>query len=76
MEWSTLEERWNEYKAAAKLQWAKLSEEQISRTGGKREYLSKRVQEAYGLSRHEAERELSEWQDKQVVRAPLEQKHK
>ena len=71
MEWSTLEARWNEYKAAAKVQWAKLSEEQIARTGGKREYLSKRVQEAYGLSRHEAERELSEWQDKQFERPPL-----
>ena len=71
MEWSTLEARWNEYKAAAKLQWAKLSEEQIARTAGKREYLSKRVQEAYGLSRHEAERELSEWQDKQVERPRL-----
>jgi len=68
MNWSTIEERWREYAAAAKQQWAKLSEEQIVRTRGKREYLAKRVQEAYGLSSHEAERQINDWQERQVER--------
>ena len=68
MNWNTIEERWREYAAAAKQQWAKLSEEQIVRTRGNREYLAKRVQEAYGLSSHEAERQINDWQERQVER--------
>src|SRR6476469_3827468 len=51
MEWSIIESRWHEYKGAAKRQWDKLSEAQLSGTKGNREYLLKRVQEAYALSR-------------------------
>ncbi len=61
MDWITIETRWDEYKVAAKRQWDRLSEQQLQGTRGKREYLSKRVQEAYSLSRSEAERQISEW---------------
>jgi uncharacterized protein YjbJ (UPF0337 family) len=68
MNWTTIEQRWREYAAAAKQQWGKLSEEQIVGTRGKREYLAKRVQEAYGLSSQEADRQISDWQARQVER--------
>jgi len=68
MEWSTIEGRWPAYVADAKRQWAKLSEEQIARTQGKRHFLAKRVQEAYGLSSAEAERQLAAWQAAQPDR--------
>jgi uncharacterized protein YjbJ (UPF0337 family) len=42
MNWSTIENGWNDYKAAAKLQWSKLSDEQLDGTMGKREQLSSR----------------------------------
>ena len=66
MNWSTIENGWNDYKAAAKQQWSKLSDEQLNGTMGKREQLSSRVQEVYSLSREDAERQISEWQGKQV----------
>jgi uncharacterized protein YjbJ (UPF0337 family) len=66
MNWSTIENRWSDYKAAAKQQWGKLSDDQIDATMGKREQLSSRVQEVYSLSREDAERQISEWQGKQV----------
>lgn len=62
MDWSSIQGRWDEYKAAAKRQWDKLSEQQLQGTRGNREYLAKRVQEAYSLTREEAEREISAWQ--------------
>lgn len=68
MDWGVIESRWNEYKAAAKRRWDKLSEAQISGTRGNRDYLLKRVQEAYALSPAEAERELAEWQQVQLDR--------
>jgi uncharacterized protein YjbJ (UPF0337 family) len=65
MDWISIESRWDEFKVAAKQRWDKLSEQQLQGTKGKREYLSKRVQEAYSLSRDEAERQISEWLAKQ-----------
>ena len=62
MEWGVIEGRWHEYKAAAKRRWEKLSEAQISGTRGNRDYLLKRVQEAYTLTREEAERQVADWQ--------------
>jgi uncharacterized protein YjbJ (UPF0337 family) len=66
MNWSNIETGWNDYKANAKQQWSKLSDEQLNTTMGKREYLSTRVQEAYALSKEETERQISDWQSKQV----------
>ena len=62
MNWSTIQSRWAEYKVAAKRRWGKLSEQQLHGTRGEREYLLKRVQEAYSLSGEEAERELADWE--------------
>lgn len=68
MEWDVIESRWQEYKAAAKRRWDKLSEAQISGTRGNREYLVKRVQEAYALTGEEAELQVADWQDRQFDR--------
>ena len=65
MNWSTIQEGWNQYKVSAKQQWDKLSEEQIAGTQGKREYLASRVQEAYSVNKEEAERQIMDWQSKQ-----------
>jgi len=66
MNWSSIETSWNEFKGSAKQQWGKISEEQISATAGKREYLSSRVQEAYSVSKEDAERQISDWQSRQT----------
>ena len=66
MNWSTIENGWNDYKAAAQQQWSKLTKEQLDGMTGKREQLSSRVQEAYSLSKEDAERQVSEWQGKQA----------
>jgi hypothetical protein len=68
MEWGVIESRWHEYKAAVKRRWDRLSEAQIAGTRGNRHYVLKRVQEAYGLSIHEAERQVAEWQTTQFDR--------
>ena len=66
MNWSTIETGWKDYKANAKQQWSKLSDQQITDTLGKREQLSASVQQAYALSKEETERQISDWQAKQV----------
>jgi uncharacterized protein YjbJ (UPF0337 family) len=66
MNWSTIENGWNDYKANAKQQWSKLSDEQIDNMQGKRENLVSKVQEAYALSKEETERQVSDWQSRQM----------
>ena len=66
MNWNTIESGWNNYKANAKQQWSKLSDEQVSGTQGKRDQLCSRVQEAYSVSKEDAERQVSDWQSKQT----------
>jgi uncharacterized protein YjbJ (UPF0337 family) len=68
MDWSVIESRWPEYKAAAKRRWDKLSEAQLAGTRGNREYLLKRVQEAYSLSRDEADQQIADWEYRQPDR--------
>ncbi len=66
MNWSNIESSWDDYKASAKQQWSKLSDQQISDTLGKREQLSSKVQEVYALNKDETERQISDWQSKQM----------
>ena len=66
MNWSRIENAWNEYTGDAKQQWSKLSEEQLNATQGRREYLSSRLQEVYMVSPDEAERQIAAWQAKQI----------
>jgi len=66
MNWSQIETGWTSYTANAKQQWTKLSDEQITGTAGKREQLANKVQEAYGVSKEESERQISDWQSRQV----------
>ena len=66
MNWNEIETGWTSYTANAKLKWDKLSSEQLAGTLGKREQLSTKVQEAYGVSKDESERQISEWQARQL----------
>ncbi len=70
MNWSNIENRWDAYKSSARQQWGKLSDEQVDGTMGKREQLSSKVQEAYGVAADEAERQISDWQAKQKETQP------
>ena len=73
MNWNNIETGWNDFKASAKQQWGKLSDQQINDTQGKRENLSTRVQEAYSLSKEETERQISDWQSKQMQQTQVRQ---
>ena len=66
MNWTHIEDGWNEYKASAKQQWNMLTDLQISDTLGRRQFLASKVQEVYALSKEETERQISDWQSKQV----------
>lgn len=70
MIWERIKSNWNHYRVRAKEQWSKLSEEQLHNIQGNREHLASRIQNAYGLSKDEAEKQVAGWQALQTDREP------
>jgi len=62
MNWDRIEGNWKQFKGNAKQQWGKLSDDQLEVIAGKRDDLSGKIQEAYGISKDETEKQLIEWQ--------------
>lgn len=65
MNWDRIEGNWKQYKGNAKQQWGKLTADQLTFSAGRRETLADKIQETYGLTMEETERQLSAWESKQ-----------
>jgi uncharacterized protein YjbJ (UPF0337 family) len=64
MNWDRVEGNWKQFKGKVKEQWGKLTDDQLDVIGGKREQLAGRVQEVYGVSRDEAERQIADFESR------------
>jgi uncharacterized protein YjbJ (UPF0337 family) len=58
MNWDTIEGNWVEYKGKVKEQWAKLTNDHLDAIAGKREQLAGKIQEAYGIGKDEANKQI------------------
>ena len=65
MNWDRIEGNWKKFKGNVKQQWGKLTDDQLDVIAGKREHLAGKIQEAYGISKDEAEKQLTAWQELQ-----------
>jgi len=61
MNWEQVESRWQQLMGSAKENWGKLSDDDLQQISGKREQLSAKIQEAYGIARREAEKQVWHW---------------
>jgi len=61
MNWEQVEDRWRQLMSSAKENWSKLSEDDLRRISGKREQLAVKIQQAYGITRREAEKQVWNW---------------
>jgi len=62
MNWDRIEGNWKQFKGNAKEQWGKLTDDQLEVIAGKRDSLVGKIQETYGLSKDETEKQLTDWQ--------------
>ena len=62
MNWDRIKGQWKEIQGEAKSQWGKLTDDDLMRIEGDRDKLVGTVQERYGRSKEEVEREVDEWQ--------------
>jgi uncharacterized protein YjbJ (UPF0337 family) len=55
------EGKWKQLKGTVKQRWGKLTDNDITALSGKKDELVGKIQERYGISREQAEREADEW---------------
>lgn len=61
MEWNQVEDDWQRFRPAAKRRWERLSDNELKLVNGKREELCAKIQQAYGVSRDEAQSQITAW---------------
>jgi len=61
MNWDQIQLDWMQFKAKVRKNWAKLTDEDLTRISGRREELVDRLQARYGFAESEAEREIEAW---------------
>ncbi|MDP5291886.1 CsbD family protein [Oceanimonas sp. CHS3-5] len=63
MNWDIVEGNWKQFKGKVQTQWGKLTDDQLDVIAGKREELAGKLQEAYGISKDEAEQQIKEFEE-------------
>ena len=64
MNWERIQGNWKQVAGQAKEQWGKLTEDDIDVVAGRRDRLAGRIQERYGVTLDEAEKQVAQWQRK------------
>ena len=55
------EGKWKQLKGSVKQRWAKLTDDDVTAISGKRDELVGKLQERYGYTKEQAQREADEW---------------
>jgi len=58
MNWDRIEGNWKQLKGKAKVQWGKLTDDDFDVIAGKRDQLVGKIQESYGITKDEAEKQV------------------
>lgn len=62
MSWDRISTNWAHWRGRVRERWGRLTDDQLSVVAGRRDQLTARIQDAYGLTRAEAERQLHNWE--------------
>ena len=60
-----IEGNWKQLKGKVKQNWVKLTDDHLDVIDGKRDELAGKIQEAYGCSQDDAEKQISNWEKTQ-----------
>ncbi|TKW67642.1 MAG: CsbD family protein [Paracoccus denitrificans] len=61
MNWDIVEGKWDQVKGSVKEKWGDLTDDELTQAGGKRDKLAGKLQEKYGWSKEDAEKELDDF---------------
>jgi len=63
MNWDRVQGNWKQLKGMVQQKWGKLTDDQFAAIDGQREILAGKLQEAYGIGKEEAERQIRDLED-------------
>jgi len=61
MTWDQIERDWMQFRNNVRTNWIKLTDDDLTRIGGRRNELVRRLRARYGFAKAEAEREVEAW---------------
>lgn len=64
MNWDIVKGNWKQFKGKVRARWGKLTDDELDTVAGKRDELAGRIQERYGVTKDEAEKQLAEFEKK------------
>jgi len=64
--WQKIKGSWNQTKGAVKEQWGKLTDDDLLEIEGRRDQLVGKLQTRYGITREQAEGQVTSWERKRV----------
>lgn len=64
MNWDIIEGNWKQFRGKVNAQWGKLTDDHLDVIAGRRTELAGKIQEAYGLSKDETERQLESFEQR------------
>jgi uncharacterized protein YjbJ (UPF0337 family) len=64
MNWTLAESNWAQFRGTVKARWLKLDDERLQAIGGRRTALLSAIQEVYGITRIEAEKEIRAFEER------------
>jgi uncharacterized protein YjbJ (UPF0337 family)/ElaB/YqjD/DUF883 family membrane-anchored ribosome-binding protein len=61
MDWNRVEGDWKRMKGKVKEQWGKLTDDDLTAIGGRRDQLEGKIQERYGYAKDQVRKEIDDW---------------
>ena len=69
MNWDQVKGNWKQFRGKVKEQWGHLTDDELDIIDGRRDVLIGKVQEAYGISKDQAEKQVKEFEERSVRNA-------
>jgi uncharacterized protein YjbJ (UPF0337 family) len=69
MNWDRIEGNWKQFKGNVRQQWGKLTDDELDVVAGRRNLLMGRIQELYGISKDDTEKQLADWEKRILASA-------
>lgn len=63
MNWDALKANWTQLRGRVRMQWGMLTDDQLNVIEGRREVLLGKLQDTYGITAEEADRQVTEWEN-------------
>jgi uncharacterized protein YjbJ (UPF0337 family) len=61
MNWNEVEGKWKQMKGSLREKWGKLTDDDLHMIGGKKDQFIGKLQERYGMSQEQANKDLDHW---------------